>query len=186
MHMARAHASNAWTLEQLHRLPDDSNKYELVYGELFVTPPPSVRHEELAAILRRILQPYVTAWNLGNIYTPRAVLRALKSEVEPDLMVRQPSNSEDWADLPVPTLVVEAASRSTRKRDIGKKRQFYMDVAVPDYWVVDRDYRVIHVVRPGREDVVAADLVSWQPAGADEPLVVDVDAYFRQALGEKQ
>ena len=30
-----------WTLELLHRLPDDGNKYELVRGELFVTPPPS-------------------------------------------------------------------------------------------------------------------------------------------------
>jgi hypothetical protein len=28
-------------LEQLHRLPDDGNKYELVRGELFVTPAPS-------------------------------------------------------------------------------------------------------------------------------------------------
>jgi Uma2 family endonuclease len=140
----------------------------------------------LVAVLRGILQRYVDAWNLGRIYTPRSVIRALESEVEPDLMVRQPSRHEDWAELPVPTLVVEVASKSTRRRDVGKKRQFYVDVTVPEYWVVDRDQRVIRVVRPGREDVVAADSVSWHPTGAEEPLVVDVAAYFREALGEEQ
>lgn len=184
MHMARAHA-NEWTLEELHRLPDDGNKYELVYGELFVTPPPSVRHEDLVAVLRGILQRYVDAWKLGRIYTPRSVIRALNSEVEPDLMVRQASRHEDWAELPVPILVVEIASKSTRRRNVGKKRQFYMDVTVPEYWVVDREHRVMRVVRPNREDIIVADVVSWHPAGADEPLIVDVAAYFHDALGEE-
>jgi Uma2 family endonuclease len=100
-------------------------------------------------------------------------------------MVRQPSRREDWADLPVPTLVVEVASKSTRRRDVGRKRQFCVDVTVPEYWVVDRDHRVIRVVRPGREDIVTADVVSWHPTGADAPLIVDVPAYFREALGEE-
>ena len=29
-----------WTLEEVHALPEDGNKYELVYGELWVTPAP--------------------------------------------------------------------------------------------------------------------------------------------------
>lgn len=37
--MAMPGASKWWTLEQLHRLPDDDNRYELVHGALFVTPP---------------------------------------------------------------------------------------------------------------------------------------------------
>ena len=42
MHMALR--SRAWTLAELHRLPDDGNKYERVRGELFVTPPPTPDH----------------------------------------------------------------------------------------------------------------------------------------------
>ena len=38
MHMARKLDAFEWTLEELHRLPDDGNKYELVRGEVFVTP----------------------------------------------------------------------------------------------------------------------------------------------------
>lgn len=37
-----------WTLERLDRLPDDENRYELVDGELLVTPPPSDVHEAIA------------------------------------------------------------------------------------------------------------------------------------------
>ena len=74
--MPMAQTTDDWTLDQLHRLPDDGNKYELVRGELFVTPPPSVGHEELVAVLARILRGYVETWRLGRVYTPRSVLRA--------------------------------------------------------------------------------------------------------------
>ncbi len=40
-----AHKTAGWTVEDLERLPDDGNKYEVVRGELFVTPAPSVVHE---------------------------------------------------------------------------------------------------------------------------------------------
>ena len=46
----------AWTLEEVHRLPDDGNKYELVRGELFVTPA-TVDHETIIARLARVLEP---------------------------------------------------------------------------------------------------------------------------------
>ena len=38
MHMANR-VRKKWTLEELHSLPDDGNKYELIHGELFVTTP---------------------------------------------------------------------------------------------------------------------------------------------------
>jgi Uma2 family endonuclease len=174
-----------WTLEELHRLPDDGNKYELVYGELFVTPAPSPSHEEVIAILVRMLDRYVERWNLGRVYTARAVVRALESEVEPDIMVRPiASPIEDWAKLPVPILVIEIAAKSTRRRDRGKKRQFYLDIEVPEYWIVDRETRAIQIARPGVVDLVERETASWHPSGAHEPCVVDVQSLFREALGE--
>ncbi len=55
MHMATQ--LTRWTLAELHRLPDDGNKYELVRGDLFVTPPPTDAHETILARLTRILDP---------------------------------------------------------------------------------------------------------------------------------
>lgn len=182
MHMAQT--TDGWTLEELHRLPDDGNKYELVRGELFVTPPPSVGHEELASLLARILDAYVAAAGLGRVYRPRAVLRTLDSEVEPDLMVRTPAGRKaDWADAPLPILIVEILSGSTRRRDHMQKREFYLDAGVPEYWIVDGHQRLIRVVRPGRADVLAAESLAWHPPGASAPLVVDVQKFFREALG---
>jgi Uma2 family endonuclease len=63
--MAVATVVKKWTLEEVHRLPDDGNKYELVRGELFVTPPPGERHETILAQLTAILVPYVHEHGLG-------------------------------------------------------------------------------------------------------------------------
>src|SRR6476646_4325149 len=86
--MSMPNTARAWTLAELHRLPDDGNKYELVYGELFVTPAPTEEHETIAASLSRSLVPFVEAQGLGLVYHPRAVVQRRKSEVEPDIMVR--------------------------------------------------------------------------------------------------
>jgi Uma2 family endonuclease len=129
MHMATK--TKRWTLEEVHSLPDDGNKYELVRGDLFVTPPPTDEHETIAARLARILDPYVAAHQLGLVYRPRAVMRFDGSEVEPDLMIRQPQRgkSGSWDDAPIPILIVEVLSGSTRWRDYLQKRELYMDAS---------------------------------------------------------
>lgn len=184
--MAMAEKIGKWTLHELHRLPDDGNKYELVRGELFVTPPPSDAHEELAAVLTRILDPYVARYRLGRVYHPRAVIRVLKSEVEPDLMVRTVPDRlpVKWEHAPLPLLVVEILSGTTRRRDREQKRAFYMQAGIPEYWIVDGEAREILVVRQGAELVSRQTTLTWHPRGADEPLVIDVGLIFRDALGD--
>ncbi|MFI5309794.1 MAG: Uma2 family endonuclease [Gemmatimonadales bacterium] len=178
MHMAAP--TRQWTLEELHSLPDDGNKYELIRGELFVTPAPTDNHETIAARLSRILDPYVAAHELGFVYRPRAVLRREGSEVEPDLMVRQPQAdpSADWAEAPLPSLVVEILSDSTRRRDRLQKREFYLDVGVAEYWIVDPVGRSITSIARGRDDVAATDHITWSPPGAAVPLTFEIADVF--------
>ena len=181
MHMALD--TQPWTLEMLHRLPDDGNKYELVRGELFVTPPPSQGHETLLALLTRILDPYVQRNALGLVYRPQAVVRSEGSEVEPDLMVRQPGRSlgNDWEHAPLPILLVEVVSPSTRRRDFNQKRSFYADLGIPDYWVIDGESRVVHCYAPIREPRIVSDMMRWHPAQANEPLEIALPALFDEA-----
>jgi Uma2 family endonuclease len=179
MHMAAT--TKQWTMEELHRLPDDDgNKYELVRGELFVTPPPNEAHETIAARLTRILDPYAEEHGLGFVFHPRAVMRFDGSEVEPDLMVRQPlaPGAVDWDGAPTPMLIVEILSGSTRRRDQLQKRNLYIDAGVADYWLVDPDRRMITVARPGQSDLRVSDELSWSPAGAARPLVVELSRVF--------
>jgi Uma2 family endonuclease len=178
MHMATG--TKRWTLEELHRLPDDGNKYELVRGDLFVTPPPSETHETILARLSRILDPFVATNGLGMVYHPRAVMRFQGSEVEPDLMVRKPSapGRRDWDDAPIPILVVEVLSGSTRRRDHNQKREFYLDAGVAEYWIIDPERQAIHVLRHDASDRLVNDVLTWTPTASLDLLRIDVPALF--------
>ena len=174
-----------WTIADLDSIADDGNTYEIIGGELFVTPPPTDSHETIAARLGRIVDPYVEAHGLGLVYRPRAVIQIDEhAQVEPDLMVRQPQSSPDatWRTAPLPTLVVEVASDSTRRRDRMHKRTFYTDIGIPEYWIVDGEDRSIRIVRAGREDVVARDEYAWHP-GATNALTLRVAEVFGPKLG---
>jgi Uma2 family endonuclease len=163
----------------LHALPDDGNKYELVRGELFVTPAPTTGHEGILARLSAILTPYVLAQRLGLVYHPRSVVRFQGSEAEPDLMVRASlSPGMSWDHAPTPTLVVEVASPTTYRRDRKQKRSLYLDAGVAEYWIVDGDARTFTVVRPDQPDAVERDVVRWHPAAASEPLLVPLVDVF--------
>ena len=174
-----------WTLEELHSLPDDGNKYELVRGELFVTPPPTDEHETILARLSMLLGPFVAANGLGFVYHPRAVLRFQGSEVEPDLMVRQPQPEpgRDWDVAPIPSLVVEVLSGSTRRRDRQEKKDLYMDAGVAEYWIIDPERRTITVVRPSEPDRLERERVIWEPVvGSSSLVVLLADVFGRRAI----
>jgi Uma2 family endonuclease len=178
--MAMPHTARAWTIEELQRLPDDGNKYELVEGELFVTPAPNETHETILARLHQLLVPYVAANDLGAVYRPRAVVRTRGSEVEPDLMVRaermRPKTS--WEKAPLPILVVEVASDSTRRRDYGPKRDWYMKIGVAEYWIVDGDACEITVVRQRAKARVESETIEWRPRGAGRSLRISLADLF--------
>jgi Uma2 family endonuclease len=163
--MSMPSAANQWTLEDLQRLPDDGNKYEVIHGELFVTPAPRQPHEIVSARLTRVLDPYAAEHGLGLVFHPRAVVRTTDSEVEPDLMVRDEGEASPnkWEDAPLPILIVEILSPTTRRRDHVQKRDFYLEIGVPEYWIVDIDERRVRVVKLGSEDVVATEVLVWTP-----------------------
>ena len=172
-------AVRAWTVEDLDRMPDDGNKYEVVRGELFVTPAPSYWHQLIVSRLARILDPYVIEQQLGMVFQARSIVRRRGSETEPDLYVSAVAPRRDWNDAPTPLLVVEVHSRSTRRRDLNQKRAFYIeDAGIPEYWMVDRESRSLRVARPGIEDLLVTDQLTWQPPAASRPLKFDVPSLF--------
>jgi Uma2 family endonuclease len=182
MHMAVQ--MHRWTRRDLERLPDDGNTYEVVRGELFVTPVPARPHQEIVTVLSRYLAPYVAAQRLGDIHFPRSVIVIDDSEVEPDLMVRpRVPPGPRWEEAPLPFLVIEVLSETTRRRDLVAKRSFYIEGGVAEYWIVDGKRRTITVVRPDQPDVVVTAGLRWHPSNATAPLDLDVASIFREALG---
>ncbi|HET9426634.1 MAG TPA: Uma2 family endonuclease [Gemmatimonadaceae bacterium] len=177
--------SRKWTLEQMHALPEDGNRYELVHGELLVTPAPSPEHQGLVDALAAVLFPYVSRHRLGVVQFPRSVIRVDGSETEPDLMVRPGPlvPGMRWEDAPLPILAVEVISPGSRRGDLVTKRGFYLELGIPEYWIVDGEARLIRVARPDRVDTLAERDLHWNPRGTAEALRIDVMALFAEALG---
>ena len=178
--MFMAALEKQWTLAEVHSLPDDGNKYELVRGELFVTPPPTYTHESIGARLAVLVVPYVAREGLGLAFQGHAVVRYDDSEVGPDLMVRADHRGPDadWDNAPVPILIVEIASPSTRRRDREQKRSLYMDAGVEEYWMIDPERRSVTVARAGQQDAETTGELSWRPNGATSALTFEVERLF--------
>ena len=178
-----------WTADDLDLLPDDGNRYEVVDGELFVTPAPSFAHQLVAAAIYNRLHAFVAnqkrfAWVM---FAPGDVHVDMKNQVQPDIFVVPRSAAgipATWREAPRPILVVEVLSATTARRDRGPKRELYMRAAIDEYWIVDHEKRRVRVVRRGEPDVEARDRVTWFPAGASEPLVIDLSTLFRESLEE--
>ena len=47
-----------WTVDEVRAIPEDGNRYEVIDGELFVTPAPSWLHQRAAIELLFLVRPY--------------------------------------------------------------------------------------------------------------------------------
>jgi Uma2 family endonuclease len=186
-------AAKRWTAAEVRALiqanPLQTPRYELIDGELLVTSSPNYDHQRAVAQLLLILGNYVRLGAIGEAATsPFDIELESESVVQPDLFVIPP--------LPTPRprrlrtlnqllLSVEIISPSSARYDRVRKRAYYARNQVPEYWVIDLDARVFERSRPGENrPEVLAETLTWHPAGAHEPLVIDVAAYFADVLGD--
>jgi Uma2 family endonuclease len=130
-----------FTARDLWRMPDDGNRYEIIDGEVFVTPAPYVSHQEVLANLYDILRPHVRAHRLGLLlFAPVAVVLEPLSGVEPDLIFVAHARREIVQSKGIfgaPDLAAEILSPSTAARDRGRKKALYARTGIVHYWMVD-------------------------------------------------
>ncbi len=178
-----------WTAEMVRALPQDGKRYEVIAGELFVTPAPSFDHQEAVALLWSRLSPYVRRHLLGRAtISPADVELDEHTLVQPDVFVvplvggRRPRR---WSDIETLVLAVEVLSPSTARADRTVKRRLFQRVRIPEYWIVDAEARLVERWRPDdeRPEIVTGTLV-WQPDAAAPPLEVDLPAYFADVFDE--
>jgi Uma2 family endonuclease len=184
--MGMPSAAHRWTAEEVRALPDDGNRYELVSGELLVTPSPRGVHQVMLLQLIRHLDPWLERHAVGHLMVPPADLSLGEDEVlQPDLFVYQTASGRqlrDWADITAVLLAVEILSPSTAHWDRTIKRHRYQRADVPEYWIVDLDARLIERWRPddSRPEILA-EQITWQPNPAADPLEIDLAGLFSES-----
>ncbi len=172
-----------YTREEVLAFPEDGNRYELVHGELLVSPAPRFLHQRVVINLTRALQDYVRAHHLGEVFLSPADIsfgRPADVLVQPDVFVVGPESSGmEWGDIRTLRLVAEVLSPSTARYDRFTKRRLYQQVQVPLYWIVDPDHRRAEVWTPeATVPLYESERLTWHPDGARAPLVVEVAALF--------
>lgn len=177
-----------WTAAEVRALPDEPGKrFEVVDGELLVSPGPTFRHQYVLSRLFAVLCPYVDGNRLGAVlWGPGEVELDDHTMVQPDLFVVRREEVKSLGDAQAvrdPMLLIEALSPSTARYDRVVKRGRYQRQRV-EYWIVDFEARLVERWQPeaSRPEIIA-DFLEWHPPQADRPLVIDLAVLFDAALG---
>ena len=130
-------------------LPDNQNRYEIIGGELFVAPPPTVDHQNASQYLSVAMYHAVDVKRTGWVRAaPIGVRLSPEDIVQPDLIVMSSERSARPTGKLIadrPDLVVEILSPSNRRHDLVKKRAQYRTFGIPEYWIVDPSARSVEV-----------------------------------------
>jgi len=186
--MGMAAPSSRWTIARVRALPDDGKRYEVIDGELFVSPSPTWEHQAAVQELLILLHSYLASTDIGRVVlSPADVEFSDDRMVEPDLFVvplvdgRAP---RDWHEAGRLLLAVEVISPGTARLDRVVKRALYQQERVPEYWIVDVASRLIERWTPdeNRPEILSDKLV-WKPDAARAPLELDLQAFFVAVAG---
>jgi Uma2 family endonuclease len=177
-----------WTYAEFARLPSEgSTRYEVIDGELVVTPSPTSRHQAIVTDLSFLLNGFVRGRGLGRVLSgPVDVLFGEGDYFTPDLVFVSRARAAILSDRGLegpPDLVVEVLSPSTERRDRGIKLERYRLFGVAEYWIVDPEERTIEVwdLASGAEAPIllaAADTLRWIPSDGAEPLAFELTEVF--------
>ncbi|MBZ5564511.1 MAG: Uma2 family endonuclease [Acidobacteriia bacterium] len=131
------------TYEDLCALPNDGKRYEIIEGELFVTPAPRSLHQVVVANLHLALGQFVKSQGLGRVFlAPLDVVLSEFDVVEPDLLYISKAHGSRLTEANLrgaPDLAIEVLSETSAKLDRTAKLKLYARFGVQEYWIIDPD-----------------------------------------------
>ncbi len=129
-------------------LPEDK-RYEIIEGELYMTPSPKTSHQRVLGRLFTIFTTFVREKGRGEIFiAPYDVVLSQHDIVQPDILFVSYERRHLITELNLqgtPDLIVEILSPSTQERDKELKKKLYARFGVREYWIVDPDKRIIQI-----------------------------------------
>lgn len=183
-----AHQKRArWTYAEFARLPSDgAERHEVIAGDVYVTPAPTLDHQRVVTRLASVVGPFVEDHAQGELFVgPVDVLFDEGDYLEPDLVFVQKGVLTERGIEGPPDLVIEVLSPSTEARDRGLKLDRYRHFGVPEYWIVDPDARRVEVWTfpesgtAERRVLAAGERLRWTPVPGGESLDLSVEDIFR-------
>jgi Uma2 family endonuclease len=156
--MARVPAAMRWTIADLDALPDDeSRRYEIIDGELYVSRAPHWQHQATCVRITTPLENWNSETGLGEVLFAPGVIFSEWDAVIPDVVwisrARLTAIEDAAGHLQgAPELAVEVLSpgADNTQRDRELKLKLYSRRGVHEYWIVDWRARTVAVYRRQR------------------------------------
>jgi Uma2 family endonuclease len=153
--------STKFTYEDLQHFPSDGNRYEIVDGELFVTPSPIPLHQRIIGNLFARLWQHAKEHRLGEVFVaPLDIVFTDSTVLEPDVLFVSQSRRHIVGDKNLagpPDLVVEVLSDSSRRLDREIKPKQYALHGVPEFWRIDPEAKTLEIFRLKEDAYELAD-----------------------------
>jgi Uma2 family endonuclease len=150
--MAQA-ASLAITVHDYMGMPEGPPYFELVEGELFMSPPPLRVHQEIARNIVGIILAYLEKRPIGKLFfAPFGVFLTEINAYQRDIVFvsnERKSALTDEGLSGAPDFVVEILSPSTSSLDKGAKKKIYARCGVTELWLIDPKLKMIAVYHLG-------------------------------------
>ena len=128
-----------YTYADYLKTPDDE-RYELIEGELLMTPAPVMRHQRISRKMLIAIDNHVTDNDLGEVFdAPSDVYLDKENVVQPDILFVSKERLDIIGEKNIqgaPDLVIEIISESTAYRDLVQKKKLYARFGVKEYWIV--------------------------------------------------
>lgn len=152
------------TYEDFCLLPNDGKRYEIIEGELLVTPAPRSLHQIVLGNLYLALGQFVKTHRLGRVFVaPLDVVLSDFDVVEPDLLYISQARASLLTEANLqgaPDLAVEILSETTSKTDRTTKLKLYARVGVQEYWIIDPEGPSAEVYRRRRKGLALVSNLS--------------------------
>jgi len=134
------------TADDLWKMPDDGNRYELLDGEIVVSPAPLTKHQRIVGAGFMLLVAAERA-GYGQVYVaPVDVVLDEHNVVQPDVLFVISERLSIVMEKNIqgaPDLVIEVLSPSTSSKDLGDKLSTYERFGVRYCWLVSPEAEVI-------------------------------------------
>jgi Uma2 family endonuclease len=144
-------ASTKLTYADLLELPEDGKRYEIIDGELCVSPSPFVGHQRIAGRIFAALFDHFNRHGGGEtLIAPLDVVLAEDAVVQPDVVVITSARAELVGEKNIagpPDIVIEVLSDGTRRVDEIVKRKLYERYGVDEYWIADPVVEIVKIYR---------------------------------------
>jgi Uma2 family endonuclease len=163
--IAGGRKTKLWTSDEFLDWVEEGVKAELIDGKITVHSPVNIRHARLLNFLDTLLRLYIEHRKLGELFRELVAVRFdQRRTLMPDLCFfknEQLAQIEPTFAPVAPAFVVEALSPSTKRNDLGRKRDIYEQQGVEEYWVLDPIHLDHHFFR--REGEIFAEFAQDAP-----------------------